>query len=172
VRSPSPASVLVMFHYVRAARIQTGTRRARRCRERSGKESNHGAPAPPPSSDEPARVRLPPVPNPPMPMTVTQSSPAHAKAALFRSLFRGREDVYPRRFESRKTGKSTPVVETLWRRKWHWWLRAVILRAPNGDRPRSTPRQAEGDRAAAGRGSECAGESGHAHRRRRSARRW
>ncbi|MBI5443027.1 MAG: DEAD/DEAH box helicase family protein, partial [Deltaproteobacteria bacterium] len=33
------------------------------------------------------------------------SSPG-AKIALFRSLFRGREDVYPRRFESRKTGKS------------------------------------------------------------------
>ena len=36
---------------------------------------------------------------------VQHSSPA-AKIALFRSLFRGREDVYPRRFESRKTGKS------------------------------------------------------------------
>lgn len=34
-----------------------------------------------------------------------QSSPA-AKIALFRSLFRGREDVYPRRFESRKTGRA------------------------------------------------------------------
>lgn len=34
-----------------------------------------------------------------------QSSP-EAKIALFRSLFRGREDVYPRRFESRKSGKS------------------------------------------------------------------
>ncbi len=32
-------------------------------------------------------------------------SPA-TKIALFRSLFRGREDVYPRRFVSRKTGKS------------------------------------------------------------------
>ena len=31
-------------------------------------------------------------------------SPA-AKIALFRSLFRGRDDVYPLRFESRKTGK-------------------------------------------------------------------
>jgi hypothetical protein len=31
-------------------------------------------------------------------------SPA-TKIALFRSLFRGRDDVYPRRFESRKTGK-------------------------------------------------------------------
>ena len=28
------------------------------------------------------------------------------KIALFRSLFRGRDDVYPRRFESRRTGKS------------------------------------------------------------------
>jgi hypothetical protein len=33
------------------------------------------------------------------------SSP-EAKIVLFRSLFRGRDDVYPRRFESRKTGKS------------------------------------------------------------------
>jgi hypothetical protein len=35
-----------------------------------------------------------------------QHSPSEAKIALFRSLFRGREDVYPRRFESRRTGKS------------------------------------------------------------------
>jgi superfamily II DNA or RNA helicase/very-short-patch-repair endonuclease len=34
----------------------------------------------------------------------SHSSPA-SKIALFRSLFRGREDVYPRRFESRKTGR-------------------------------------------------------------------
>lgn len=33
-------------------------------------------------------------------------SPVESKIALFRSLFRGREDVYPRRFESRKTGKA------------------------------------------------------------------
>src|SRR5437870_4815082 len=37
---------------------------------------------------------------------VHQHSAADAKIRLFRSLFRGREDVYPRRFESRKTGKS------------------------------------------------------------------
>jgi superfamily II DNA or RNA helicase len=37
---------------------------------------------------------------------ISQQSPASEKVALFRSLFRGREDVYPRRFESRKTGKS------------------------------------------------------------------
>jgi superfamily II DNA or RNA helicase/very-short-patch-repair endonuclease len=33
-------------------------------------------------------------------------SPSAEKVALFRSLFRGREDIYPRRFESRKTGKA------------------------------------------------------------------
>ena len=36
----------------------------------------------------------------------TSHSPPASKIALFRSLFRGREDVYPRRFESRKTGRS------------------------------------------------------------------
>jgi superfamily II DNA or RNA helicase/very-short-patch-repair endonuclease len=39
-------------------------------------------------------------------MALNQHSPPAAKIALFRSLFYGREDVYPRRFESRKTGKS------------------------------------------------------------------
>ena len=39
-------------------------------------------------------------------MTVNHHSTPAAKIALFRSLFRGREDVYPRRFESHKTGKS------------------------------------------------------------------
>jgi hypothetical protein len=38
--------------------------------------------------------------------TVTKDSPPDAKIELFRSLFRGRADVYPRRFESRKTGKA------------------------------------------------------------------
>src|SRR5262245_17525355 len=37
---------------------------------------------------------------------VSQHSPADVKIRLFRSLFRGRDDVYPRRFESRKTGKA------------------------------------------------------------------
>lgn len=37
---------------------------------------------------------------------LTSQSPPLEKITLFRSLFRGREDVYPRRFESRKTGKS------------------------------------------------------------------
>ena len=45
-----------------------------------------------------------------------QHSPGAVKVALFRSLFRGREDVYPRRFESRKTGKSgyAPACANEW----------------------------------------------------------
>ena len=44
------------------------------------------------------------------------SVPAESKIALFRSLFRGRDDVYPRRFENRKTGKSgySPACANEW----------------------------------------------------------
>jgi hypothetical protein len=47
---------------------------------------------------------------------VDQTSSPRAKIALFRSLFRGREDVYPRRFESRKTGKAgyAPACANEW----------------------------------------------------------
>ncbi|MEW6220398.1 MAG: DEAD/DEAH box helicase family protein [Thermodesulfobacteriota bacterium] len=38
--------------------------------------------------------------------SVHNHSPPAAKIALFRALFRGRDDLYARRFESRKTGKS------------------------------------------------------------------
>ena len=37
---------------------------------------------------------------------IDHRSPPQTKIALFRNLFRGREDVYPRRFESRKTGRT------------------------------------------------------------------
>jgi len=37
---------------------------------------------------------------------LTQHASAEAKIKLFRFFFRGREDVYPRRFESRKTGRA------------------------------------------------------------------
>jgi hypothetical protein len=37
---------------------------------------------------------------------VDQTSSSEAKIAHFRSLFRGRDDIYPRRFESRKTGRA------------------------------------------------------------------
>jgi superfamily II DNA or RNA helicase/very-short-patch-repair endonuclease len=47
---------------------------------------------------------------------VDQGSPPDAKIALFRALFRGREDVFPRRFESRTTGKSgyQPACANQW----------------------------------------------------------
>jgi superfamily II DNA or RNA helicase len=47
---------------------------------------------------------------------VTNQSPAEDKVALFMSLFRGRQDVYPRRFESKRTGKSgyQPVCRNEW----------------------------------------------------------
>jgi len=47
---------------------------------------------------------------------VDRTSPSQAKIALFRSLFRGRDDIYPRRFESRKTGKSgyAPACANEW----------------------------------------------------------
>src|SRR5208337_990127 len=47
---------------------------------------------------------------------VNQHSTAEAKIVLFRSLFHGREDVYPRRFESRKTGKAgySPACGNEW----------------------------------------------------------
>lgn len=51
---------------------------------------------------------------------VNQTSPSPAKIALFRSLFRGRDDVYPRRYESRKTGKAgyAPACG-------HEWVRGI-----------------------------------------------
>src|SRR2546426_8237444 len=50
------------------------------------------------------------------PSLVHQLSSSDEKIALFRSLFRGRDDVYPRRFESRKTGKSgyAPACANEW----------------------------------------------------------
>ena len=50
--------------------------------------------------------------------SVHHHSSPEAKIALFRSLFRGREDVYPRRFESRKSGKSgyQPACANEWAR--------------------------------------------------------
>ena len=48
--------------------------------------------------------------------SVDQHSAPEDKIALFRSLFRGRDDVYPRRFESRRTGKSgyAPACANEW----------------------------------------------------------
>ena len=59
------------------------------------------------------------------PLVSDLSSPEE-KIALFRSLFRGREDVYPRRFESLKTGRSGyhPACANEWMRP--------ICRKPKG----------------------------------------
>jgi hypothetical protein len=48
--------------------------------------------------------------------SVDQTSSPQEKITLFRSLFRGRDDVYPRRFESRKTGRSgyAPACANEW----------------------------------------------------------
>lgn len=53
-------------------------------------------------------------------MSISQQSPASEKISLFRALFRGREDVYPRRFESRKTGKSGYAPACA-----HEWVRGI-----------------------------------------------
>jgi hypothetical protein len=47
---------------------------------------------------------------------LTSQSPSQDKIALFMSLFRGRLDVYPRRFESKRTGKSgyQPACSNEW----------------------------------------------------------
>jgi hypothetical protein len=46
----------------------------------------------------------------------TNASSAESNIALFRSLFQGREDVYPARFESQKTGRSgySPACANEW----------------------------------------------------------
>lgn len=52
------------------------------------------------------------------PARTSDQYPPDKKIRIFRSLFRGREDVFPRRFESMKTGKSgyQPVCTNEWRR--------------------------------------------------------
>jgi superfamily II DNA or RNA helicase len=47
---------------------------------------------------------------------ISQKSTSPEKIAFFRSLFRGREDLYPQRFESRKTGKAgySPACGNEW----------------------------------------------------------
>src|SRR5678810_224236 len=49
-------------------------------------------------------------------VSVVQTSWSRVEIAGIRSLFRGREDVYPRRFESRKTGRSgyAPACANEW----------------------------------------------------------
>ena len=64
---------------------------------------------------------------------VTNQSPSATKINLFRSLFRGREDVYPRRFESRKTGRGgyQPACANEWVRGLCEKPRIKCLECPN-----------------------------------------
>jgi hypothetical protein len=50
------------------------------------------------------------------PTSVTMASPTADKISLFRALFRGREDVLPRRWENLKTGKAgyAPMCRNEW----------------------------------------------------------
>ncbi len=50
--------------------------------------------------------RIAETPSPHFSSPISTQSSEQEKIKLFRSLFHGREDVYPRRFESRKTGRS------------------------------------------------------------------
>jgi superfamily II DNA or RNA helicase/very-short-patch-repair endonuclease len=61
-------------------------------------------------------VRIAPWQHEHVTMPVDRHSSPAAKIALFRSLFRGRDDLYPRRFESRKTGRSgyAPACANEW----------------------------------------------------------
>jgi hypothetical protein len=54
---------------------------------------------------------------PPVASSLTHQSSIQEKVALFRRLFKGREDIYPRRFVNNKTGKSgySPVCEHEWK---------------------------------------------------------
>ena len=54
---------------------------------------------------------------PPVASSLTHQSSIQEKVALFRRLFKGREDIYPRRFVNSKTGKSgySPVCEHEWK---------------------------------------------------------
>lgn len=55
-------------------------------------------------------------PCPLLDVPITERSPQEAKIALFRSLFRGRDDVHARRFESLRTGKKgyQPACRNEW----------------------------------------------------------
>jgi superfamily II DNA or RNA helicase len=68
------------------------------------------------SALENARAKASANPQPLLGARVTTASPTAEKIALFRSLFRGREEVFPRRWENPKSGKSgySPVCRNEW----------------------------------------------------------
>ncbi|MGD0767223.1 MAG: DEAD/DEAH box helicase family protein [Tepidisphaeraceae bacterium] len=70
----------------------------------------------PATGSKPLPMVLPSAPASAAATDVNHISSPDAKIALFRSLFRGRDDIYPRRFESRKTGKAgySPACSNEW----------------------------------------------------------
>lgn len=72
-------------------------------------------PCPPKTLTGPTSQELLEFPAPPLP-TVTRHSSAQEKVALFRALFRGREDVYAQFWVSERTGKQgySPASEEPW----------------------------------------------------------
>lgn len=64
---------------------------------------------------------------------ITMASPTAAKINLFRSLFRGRVDVFPRRWENPRTGKAgyAPACRNEWIRGIAASLRSSAESAPN-----------------------------------------
>lgn len=56
---------------------------------------------------------------PPVSTSVTRESPSETKIALFRSLFRGRDDVFAVRWETKRTGRSGyfPACANKWNRR-------------------------------------------------------
>ena len=68
-----------------------------------------------------------------MVLALNHFSPTETKVALFRELFRGRDDVYPRPFESRKTAKSgyQPACANEWVRGVCEKPRIKCLACPN-----------------------------------------
>jgi hypothetical protein len=72
----------------------------------------------PPRSDarEPAGHDHPRSSRPPLTPTVTNTSPASEKVAVFRSMFAGRTDVFPVRWDNPKSGRSghAPACANEW----------------------------------------------------------
>ncbi len=87
-----------------------------RLRARLGLPAQEG----PPHGEGRVAGPAPRAPSPASLTDVTRHSPPEAKIALFRSLFRGREDVYALRWETKKKGTSgyTPACAREWKRPW------------------------------------------------------
>lgn len=83
------------------AEVEEGTARLAALRERLAAERS-------------AQDVIPPIVGP---VTTLVPVTNAAKVALFRSLFRGRDDVFPRRWENARTGKSgySPACDNEWK---------------------------------------------------------